>query len=434
MSGTESPGGTPGEPGANPQGQPGQSHPGQGQPGQGQPGQYPPPPAGQPGQYPPPPAQPGHPGQYPPAGGSPYPPQGPQHGAPPGPPPGPWGQGQPPGGPPPSGSGNNKTLWIILAGVAAFLVLAMILVVALVVVSGDDDPAATGGTTNGKAKSQPAAVKAYLSAVAEGDAKKALSLAAVQPLDKDFLTDEMLEESAETAKITNIKVSDVANEYTSSVPATFQLGDQTVTENFSVTKSGDDWKMAEVGSTMDFTNMRKNTLPLMLNGKQVEVDKVTLFPGAYTLSTGSDNITYGTTGQLTVKGASDYLSTSDLTPTLSPEGEKAFVAAVKASAAACLAKKDLSPANCPNRAGNGGFRIEKPTIKWTKRGGTNPFANLQPRLDYESPNIAEVRPSLMLTVRANCSSPTGRCESLTYSGKSATVDMLKEPLVVRWVD
>ena len=307
MSGTESPGGTPGEPGANPQGQPGQGHPGQGQPGQGQPGQYPPPPAGQPGQYPPPPAQPGHPGQYPPAGGSPYPPQGPQHGAPPGPPPGPWGQGQPPGGPPPSGSGNNKTLWIILAGVAAFLVLAMILVVALVVVLRRRRPCGHRWPTNGKAKSQPAAVKAYLSAVAEGDAKKALSLAAVQPLDKDFLTDEMLEESAETAKITNIKVGDVANEYTSSVPATFQLGDQTVTENFSVTKSGDDWKMAEVGSTMDFTNMRKNTLPLMLNGKQVEVDKVTLFPGAYTLSTGSDNITYGTTGQLTVKGASDYL-------------------------------------------------------------------------------------------------------------------------------
>jgi hypothetical protein len=328
-------------------------------------------------------------------------------------------------------------LWIILGSVAAFLVLALILVVALVVVAndGDDDPGtAGGGTSGGKAESQPAAVKAYLNAVADGDAKKALSLAAVQPLDKEFLTDDVLEESAETAKITDIKVSDVANEYTSSVPATFRIGEQTVTENFSVTKSGDDWKMNEVGSTMDFTNMRKNTLPLMLNGKSVEVDKVTLFPGTYTLSTGSDNITYGPTGQLTVKGASDYLSTSDLMPTLSPAGEKAFVAAVKASAQSCLAKRDLSPANCPNRAGNGGYRIEKPTIKWTKRGGTNPFANLQPRLDYESPNVAEVRPSLMLTVRADCSSPTGRCESLTYSGKSATVDMLKEPLVVRWVE
>jgi hypothetical protein len=326
-------------------------------------------------------------------------------------------------------------LWIILGGVAVFLVLAVILVVALVAVANNgDDPGTAGGAGGGKAESQPAAVKAYLNAVADGDAKKALSLAAVQPLDKDFLTDDVLAESAETAKITDIKVGEVANEYTSSVPATFKIGEQTVTEDFQVTKSGDDWKMNEVGSTMDFTSMRNNTLPLMLNGKAVEVDKVTLFPGTYTLSTGTDTITYGTTGQLTVKGGSDYLSTSDLMPTLTPEGERAFVDAVKASAQACLEKKDLSPANCPNKAGNGGYRIDKATIKWTKRGGTNPFANLKPRLDYDSPNIAEVRPSLQLTVRADCSSPSGRCESITYSIKTAAVDMTKEPLVVRWVD
>ena len=75
-------------------------------------------------------------------------------------------------------------------------------------------------------------MKAYLSAVADGDAKKALSLAAVEPLEKDFLTDEVLAESAETAEITDIKVGDVANEFTSSVPATFKIGDQTVTTDF----------------------------------------------------------------------------------------------------------------------------------------------------------------------------------------------------------
>ena len=79
MSGTQPPGGTPGQPGQ-------------------QPGQYPPPPAG----------------------GAPYPPQG----NPPGTPPGPWNYGQPPAGGPPGGSGNNnKVLWIILGGIAAFLVL-----------------------------------------------------------------------------------------------------------------------------------------------------------------------------------------------------------------------------------------------------------------------------------------------------------------------
>ena len=209
----------------------------------------------------------------------------------------------------------------------------------------------TPKAANGTASSQPDAVKAYLSAVAAGDAKKALSLASVEPLEKDFLTDDVLAESEKIAKITDIKVGDVANEYTSSVPASFKLGDETVTSDFYVTKSGVDWKMREAGSTLDFTSMRKNTLPMMLDGTAVDVDKVTLFPGAYTLSTGSENISYGTTGQFTVKGSTDYLRGSDLTPTLTPEGEQAYVAAVKASTRACLQKRELSPANCPTRQG-----------------------------------------------------------------------------------
>ena len=278
-------------------------------------------------------------------------------------------------------------------------------------------------------------MKAYLSAVADGDAKKALSLSAVDPLNKDFLTDDVLAESAKLGKITDIKVGDVANEFTSSVAATFNIGDQTVTSDFLVTKSGDGWKMAEAGSTMDFTTMRNNTLPMLLNGQQVDVDKLTLFPGTYTLTTGTDTIGYGPNGQFTVKGSADFLNSSDLTPTLTPEGTKAFVAAVKASAQACLQKEELSPRNCPNEADNGGlYRLDKSSIRWKQRGGTNPFANLKPRLDYDSPNVAEVRPSLQMTVTADCNAPSGRCTLTTYSFKDATADMLKEPLVVRWVD
>ena len=307
----------------------------------------------------------------------------------------------------------------------------MIFVVVLVVVAGgDDDPKAADGT----AKNQPDAVKAYLTAVADGDAKKALSLAAVQPLDKEFLTDEVLAQSAEAGEITDIRVSDVASEFTSTVPATFKIGDETVTEDFQVVKSGDEWKMNEVGSTIDFTSTRSNTLPMMLNGKSLEVDKVTLFPGKYTLSTGTDNVAYGTTGEFTVKGSADYLNGTDLTPTLTSEGEQAFVDAVKASTRACLEKSQLKPPNCPNEAGTGPYKLDKSSIKWKKRGGTDPFANLKPRLDYESPNVAEVRPNLSLVVNADCNSPSGRCEVNTYSFKSATVDMLKEPLVVKWVD
>ena len=323
----------------------------------------------------------------------------------------------------------------MLGVIAAFMVLAVLLVVVLVVAADNDDDPVAGTTGGGSAKSQPAVVKAYLSAVADGDAKKALSLASVEPLEKDFLTDDVLAESAKLGTITDIKVGDVANEFTSSVPASFKIGDQTVTSDFYVTKSGDEWKMREAGSTLDFTSMRKNTLPMMLNGTTVDVDKVTLFPGAYALTTGTDTITYGATGQFTVKGSIDYLRGSDLMPTLTPEGEQAYVAAVKASTRACLQKQELAPANCPNKAGNSSsYKLDKSTIKWTQRGGTDPFANLKPRLDYESPNVAESRPNLQLEVTADCSSPSGRCSLKTYSFKTAAVDMTKEPLAVTWVD
>ena len=93
------------------------------------------------------------------------------------------------------------------------------------------------------------------------------------------------------------------------------------------------------------------------------------------------------------------------------------------------------PAERPaSRAAAGPYKLDKSSIRWTKRGVTDPFANLKPRLDYESPNVAEVRPNLQLVVRADCNSPSGRCEVNTYSFKSATVDMLKEPLAVKWVD
>jgi hypothetical protein len=39
-----------------------------------------------------------------------------------------------------------------------------------------------------------------------------------------------------------------------------------------------------------------------------------------------------------------------------------------------------------------------------------------------------------LTVKADCNAPSGRCSVDTYSFESATADMTKEPVVVKWVD
>ena len=182
-----------------------------------------------------------------------------------------------------------------------------------------------------------------------------------------------------------------------------------------------------------WSHLFANTLPLLINGTSLDVDKVMLFPGAYAVTTGTDYVSYGDLGQLTVKSTSDYLSTAELQPTLTPEGEKAYVAAVKASARGCLQRRELSPDNCPNEASNDQYKIDKSTIKWSQRG-TDPYANLQPRLDYENPNIAVSRPSLQLEVKADCDSSSGRCDLRTYSSSEATTDLTEDPLAVQWVD
>ena len=216
------------------------------------------------------------------------------------------------------------------------------------------------------------------------------------------------------------------------MPATFRIGDETVTEDFQVVKSGDDWQMHEVGSTIDFTSTRSNTLPMMLNGKALEVDKVTLFPGSYTLSTGSDKIAYGT-GKFTVKGSADYLNGSDLTPTLTPEGEQAFVNAVKPPPAPASRRPRSSRRTAPTRSAPAlQARQVQHHVEEARRHGPVRPPEAAPGL--REPQCRGGAPDLSLVVNANCNSPNGRCEVNTYSFKSAAVDMLKEPLVVTWVD
>ena len=193
--------------------------------------------------------------------------------------------------------------------------------------------------------------------------------------------------------------------------------------------------MNEVGSTMDFTSMRNNTLPMMLNGKAVDVDKVTLFPGSYTLSTGTDIIAYGRPASSSSRAARRLPQQQRPDADADPGGRAGVRGRREGLRPGLPAEAGAVAAQLPQQAGNGGATSStSPAIKWKQRGAINPYANVKPRLDYDSPNVAEVQPNLQLTVSADCSSPTGCCELNTYSFKDATINMLEEPLVVRWVD
>ncbi|MCW2866098.1 MAG: hypothetical protein JWR20_286 [Marmoricola sp.] len=414
------PGGQGGYPGQG--GQPGQGgYPGPGgYPGQGGPGYAGP---GYPGQ----PGQPGQPGGFPPPGGQPgaaYPPPGPQFN-----PTSTSPYGAPPGGP--GTGGSKKLLWIILAAVAAFLVLVIIVVVA-VASRGDSGGSAAGGSGGVGTGTQDDAVRSYLQAVAAGDAKKALSVVATKPASDDLLTDQVLAASKKLGPITKINVPKVSSDYTTIVNASYSIGDESITQTYYVQKTADGYALKDMGDGIDLSRLRANTLPMLINGEKVTSDKVYLFPGAYQFTTGNENISYGDTGKVTVKGGSDYVSTLDLEPTLTQAGSQAFTQAVKASAHACVTKKQLSPPNCPNTTANSqNFKIDLGSIQWRLKN-QDAFANLKPRLDYDNPALASVYPSLQFEIKANCNASSGRCSSSTYSSGKVVVDMTQDPLKVTW--
>jgi hypothetical protein len=389
------------------QGQPGQGQPGQGQPGQGQPGQpgqgqpgfggpgyggpsYGQPGYGQPGQQPGRPGQPGQgvPGQGAPGQGAPG--QGaPGQGAPGQPPSGPYGPYGQPGGPGGPGQGPKKS-----SAKPLIIVGAVVLVIILGVVGGlalvnrgqtADDPVSDPSSTEAPStKKASDAVKAYLDALAANNADQALALGTDTPADKTFLTTAMLEASSKEGAITDVNVPEVDDEYAYKVAASYKIGDQAVNEDFSVEKSGDDWKVRETYVDLNLSYARNRTLPMLINGTAVKTDKILLFPGTYTFTTGSKWVDYGTENKLFISGPTDYPSASGLKPTITEQGYNEVVKQGKAKLNACLKQAKLAPSGCPNRVrANSGQKVTESSVQWALR--EDPWSNLKLRLDYDDP-------------------------------------------------
>lgn len=369
--------------------------------------------------------QPGQPGQY---GQQPYGQQGQQYGQQPQPGQQPaYGQyNQTSGG----GGGGNKLLLPILIGAGA-LVLVIAVIAAVVGLGGGQDPVAggggggTGGKTEGGTQSE--VVQQYLEAVAAGDAAGALALAETQPTAATFLTNEALAASAKNGAITDIQVAQSSSEYSSRVEASFKIGDQQVTEEFSVRKVGDGYKLDDPATEVDLTNRRARTLPMLIDGTEVTTDKIRLFPGAYQFSTGTDYIGYGDE-LVYVKSNDDYRAASSIeSPTITEKGTEAYIAAIDKSVKACLAKKELKPSGCPNQTSANGQKIKTSTIKWSVRSGST--ENLKPRLDYDNPTTATAYVGLSFKIEAECDG--GTCTGSSYAGR-ASVDLTAEELAVKW--
>ncbi len=332
---------------------------------------------------------------------------------------------------------SNKLPLIIGAGVLALVLIGTIIAVA--VVRAGDDPVAGGGTSGGGGTSSapPAesklpsdAVKGYLEALAAGDATTALTYASTAPSDTTFLTNEVLASSLKAGAITDINVPEVSDKYTYSVAASYKIGSQSVNADFPVEEDGDAWKLREVAYDLTLSSTQNKTLPMLINGVQADADKVAVFPGTYTFTTGLDNISYGKSNKLIVKSVSDYPEgMSDIQPTVTSAGEKAFTKAVKASLDKCMDSKKIKNANCPNTFDRiTGSQPDNGTLEWSY--DKDALDNMEIRLDYTNPAIAESNVSLGIKANAECDG--NPCRLTSYGNPDPSANMTKDPLKIIW--
>ncbi|GAA1459496.1 hypothetical protein GCM10009619_21100 [Williamsia maris] len=204
----------------------------------------------------------------------------------------------------------------IIAGIVVILVIAT--TVSLLVLSDDDsDPSDT--------------VTAYLQALSDGDAKKALSTID-EPGNTKLLTDDILKRQQAKAKIGDIKVvRSMTTSERAIVKATYNFGQRNADVDFRLTETDGDWKVEQGAIEIDLSSgsIEKNKPTLF--GVDVSGDsKAYVFPGPLEWGTSNKYIaaTDGKADDWPVGPYSSYYPQLDFD--ISKDGNKAASIAVTA--------------------------------------------------------------------------------------------------------
>ena len=206
------------------------------------------------------------------------------------------------------------------------------------------------------------------------------------------------------------------NEYDNRIEASYKLGDEPVNETFTVQKQGDVYLLYDVTQDVNLENIRHRSLPMRINGVGVTSDTVHLFPGSYLLTTGSPYVTYGG-GPLVIKSPNDFARAYDHRPVITSAGTKAVVAAAKTKLEGCAEEAAFKPSGCPflNIRENPGQNIRESSVR--RRIIGNPFADVEPRTDFQDPAVAEFSITVRWSAKASGSQNGQRA---SFSIDSAT--------------
>ncbi|MBI4898946.1 MAG: hypothetical protein HY829_00540 [Actinobacteria bacterium] len=196
-----------------------------------------------------------------------------------------------------------------------------------------------------------AVVDAYLSAIARGDATKAISYLAAPPANPLLLTDAVLRRSNQHSPFTVVSVKAGASSLdgTQRVAATYRIGDVEVSTAFTTAFAEGQWLIRDDPGRIGVGALRAAGTPLYIDGQEVpeSIESLPAFPGTYELATGSRFIEYAAPGTIVVRSSDEAPIIGAVQLRLTDAGLQAALDAVKAAVAGCLARKELQPAGCP---------------------------------------------------------------------------------------
>ncbi len=371
------------------------------------------------------------------------------------------GNGMPPygGGPGNSGDSNKKNLmWIIIAAVAALAIAgAAIWAFTAGPFAAKDDKETTADDNGGsdkdadkdadkdkgadkdkdkpKADSAPGAVQAFLDALAEGDVKTANSYLE-KKIDSAFADQKVVDAALKAAPITDIEVEGT-DDY--NITGTFMVGEEEISMDFSVRKSGKNYKISEYTLGQFSVTDELAKLQPLINGQEVELKASDsyAFPIQYEFTSANDRIAFEGT---TVFIPYDY-STSlwDLEFALTTEADTAIRDVVRKSLESCIAEKTLVSScgmDVPATL-DGGETVEDGTVTRTLDDSEwRGVDSMDLDFDYDNPLLITTWESFYPELTATCtdtSGQTGLCDIWSFGGsKSPVIDISGDDLVVKW--
>lgn len=291
------------------------------------------------------------------------------------------------GAPPPQPAW-RRYRWVIIGASAVTAVLVILAFLVLVGDDGDEDSTA----------SPEGVVKAYLQALADGDAKTALSFGPA-PAVSDLVTDEILAEQQRIAPLTNIDV--VSSSAVSGVHVLFNYGDRKVDEEIQVEKIDGKYRLTSVVTSIDLSNVSKAvSTGLTLFGNDVSATpKVYVFPGPLDWGYDDANFTPSTDDDYPIipdsYGIGGYAS---LQRDLSDAGMAAVQGAVTDHLTACAGPSSTYDAS-DDKPQCGQYASDAPydatAVVWT---APTDLSGLEFSVDYDSATTVSVSGSVAWSV------------------------------------